>query len=1120
MNLLYAETPVLYGSKGRSNDNNSRSVSPLPDRSPEKAYERAMRDRWPISPELFDAAVTMIEDNGYWEPNRALGQYVPIQYQRIPPHRYQSIAMLLNEDAFYWQGRPEVARIDKKGKVVKYESPVGNGSRAFLPAIPVKTWRKICDRHNLKEESVWLQDLAKSETPLLLLQKWSAFGGNPSMPLDGEISGTGFSLSPSASTIRSQCLTLLRGYLQNGTQELMCLRQGNPSKAFQAAFSSFLASLSIKTKVPNFWKYVEANHKLPIVLTEGGAKSLQALDNGYIAISLYGVNAGVSKYETVGGDRVQKACPELIPDLQRFAVPDRRWTIAFDQDTEARTRIKVASATGDLAYHLTAAGSEVSIAQWHPRKGKGLDDLINQSGIEEWDQAYAEAQPYIQWQIHRELNQRLTRKPDLNVGQSEIAPYADQLPTSGIIALVANKGVGKSTAIGAIVSGRTYLSVTHRVSIGRDQASAWGGVLVNDGDRYGDRLLDGTGAIVAGGSVCVPSLPKVTQVTAEVLVLDEITAVLEFLLSSKLCNKDGARSVLLSELTRRIREAKLVILADADMTEAALAYVEAIRGERAYLVKSDRVALSYDAHLINATRNEAIAAMLDRAAVMEDEKILIVLTDGRGDANTIARLLEANSYPTLKITSETIGGQIEQSFLSSKGRDLPSLRLQGIRAIVASPSITQGFSIQNQTGQIDSVWGFYRGGSITPKEICQGLDRLRSNTTPRFIHLSKAGSAYSPLSRATNPKQFVRDLAAASTGAARIVRHSLTPEAIAGVEGLDWQSANIKMLAEFGADRNRSMGQLRDRTIAMLTHEGKRLIPWKPLISREEAAIAKTQLKAARNAIKAEHAAAIANARAITPQEATMLQTKTDPLTPEEQLLLERFFIADFYQCDVNDDLVLNDRDGRLRQQIRNLERILNPDLAIEHTAKSINASPENPQDWDKAALKNWLLEQSGAAELIRQMYDETIGEFGTETIAPIADFVRQHAREYAIAWGPDVRKVADQQIIGYFVAETPIKTVRHAHRKTYSVKRGNDGLDGIKATMERREAVRSPHPITIDNMPGDQAPKNQTSPLTSTQINPAAGQEFGVGVRESEVITPVLDRYGYESNDFGEIAA
>ena len=168
-----------------------------------------------IDTELFEAAISTIEDTGYWEPQQALGWKVSTQWKTSKPQNFGALACFLNEDGSLWQAKPQNPRLDGNGKVIKYETPVGNGSRAFLPAIPRSIRRKISQRYGVNVPE---------------------FG--------------------------------------------------------------------------SFWDWVKDHPEIPIIITEGGKKSLSLLSQGYVAISLYGAFAGVLKWETIRSEerRVGKEC--------------------------------------------------------------------------------------------------------------------------------------------------------------------------------------------------------------------------------------------------------------------------------------------------------------------------------------------------------------------------------------------------------------------------------------------------------------------------------------------------------------------------------------------------------------------------------------------------------------------------------------------------------------------------------------------------------------------------------------------------------------------------------------------------------------------------------------------
>ncbi len=1041
-----------------------------------------------IDPLLYRVPIEFVHDTGYFEPNYFLEQKVSHQWQNHKPHTYGTLAVFYNENRSPWQAKPEFPRVDKKGKEQKYECIKGNGAAAFLPAVDVETWFRIAQKNQLVGFlPTWVSEavaigrkglvshVSERLTPVefkscetRLKSTFATLSRKATSVAKGFFSPTGESIcqnsqrqqnSTSKKTQTTQC------DISDSTQTTEnTLSKSLPASSGYSQFEPCYPTSPLKEshrlqtqfaiETSSFWEWVELL-LIPIVLTEGGKKSLCLLSQGYVAIALYGARGGVLENDIIAGEKVRKLKPELIFSLQRFAVPGRLFKIALDQDDKPKTREDVDAALSRLGSVLSAAGCKVEIAQWSQTQGKGVDDLIVNSGAAAWENAYSEAVAFSQWSITRQLAHEVRRKPDLNIGDREFIEGVSELPGEGTVVFHGGKGSGKSKAIGARLKGQKWLSLTHSTAVGRDQA-AWGGVFINDGDRHGSKLLK-DGVPVQGGSVCVPSLLKVSAVEADILVLDEISATLEFLLGSKLANKDGIRPLLLSEFSRRVRDARLVLIADADLTEEALQYIEAIRGERAYLVRSERKALTYEATIIDGSKNTAIALLQERIAQTPDGKIFYLNADSKAYAETLTELLGREQ--TLLVTGETSGGDVEASLLTSKGRDLPALIARGIRFIVSSPSIVQGFSFEQHTDLIDSVWGFYRGCSISAHGIGQAPDRVRDSHVPRFFWIAHKGSAYSRLSKAQTITAFLKEFKQLNTTAARLVANSLTPDVALKVEGLDWQSQNLRMLAAIETRRNRGMANLRETIIALLKKEGKRVTTVHPNYSNAEIREIAVAVSSASKTVKNRHCAAVAAAATLTKEEADKLSEQSEPLTPEQALSLEKFYISEFYRLEAVSPVdVAFDRNQRTRSEIKALEAVLSPPLATEVTAQSIHQNPETPQDWNPLVVKVWLLELSSAAALIRGIASGEIEYLTAERVALIADFIRDHPAEFRLAFSfKNVAVCTDQQIVGEILRRHGISTKRRGNRNNLRYEVQKAELEELLRIIERRKPEIAP---------------------------------------------------------------
>lgn len=836
----------------------------------------------------------------------------------------------------------------------------------------------------------------------------------------------------------------------------------------------------------SYWDSVEADPTIAIAIGEGGKKSLCGLSHGITTIALYGCDAGSKK---VDGEHV------LIPDLARFCQPGRTFILAFDKDKKPQTVERVKRAELRLSWLLRKQAKKITVkvATWEADQGKGLDDLVVNCGPEALHKAIAEAKipkvaAFVRPDITNRLANRVKRTPDRNIGNLEFKAIARELPTSGLVVLVGAKGTAKSEAIGIMKGDRSWLSITHRRSIGRDQAAGWNGVLLQDGDRAGSQALKPDGSPASGAAVCFPSLLAAERLSREVGIFDETTAGLEFLLGSKLCNKDGIRPLLIEESERTIRDASLVILADADMTEETIAYFEAIRGERAYVVQSERKPLGYVVHNMTGKKNQAIAEFLRQAKEIPDGKFIYLNSDNKKLVNALEIVLTANGIKALTFTQDNSGETLQRSLIEGKGSNLHEFAMMGIKVFLSSPSITQGFSLTHNTDRIVSRWGIYTGGSISAQDIAQAPDRIRSDA-PLYLSIAERGSAYSRLGRATNQKQFLKDFESVSTTSARLVRHSLSATAAAAVNAMDYQNRNLLMLASIEVSRNLGMVALRETVLSHLRLEGKQIQDYAPAIDVAAAKLAGQKIAAAGMKLKADHAAAVESAADLTEDEAKILEKKAEKqtLTLEERLSVEKHYLGIFYRLEkVKAVDVMLDCDGRTREQVRNLERVLDGSKAIAHTAESIDRNASTPQDWSKAAVQSWILEASGAGDLIRKLWSGEVTQITPELVEPIYQFVQDHSTHFkkAFGWG-GAKKLSPMKTIGVMLDWVGIGRKSHRHRSEGTIMRVysiyNDRLEWLKMLIERRSQL-DPHVDILDNKETCGSPQNPPIALDEWQ--------------------------------------
>ena len=196
-----------------------------------------------------------------------------------------------------------------------------------------------------------------------------------------------------------------------------------------AAGDEYDAILPVHPSDRYYWNNIEAlkercykiNDVPMLLVTEGAFK----------AIALLGVEMGqTSSKDDPQGKRY------LVPELERFAKLDFGFIFAFDADTYTKKPVK--QALIKLARQIQKFDAPVyTLPEWDESEGKGIDDYIQNQGIEEFrQQLLSQAVSFDEW--HSEYGEdafdKKPPKPDI-IG-AEIAEryrdrwiYCDELKT-------------------------------------------------------------------------------------------------------------------------------------------------------------------------------------------------------------------------------------------------------------------------------------------------------------------------------------------------------------------------------------------------------------------------------------------------------------------------------------------------------------------------------------------------------------------------------------------------------------------------------------------------------------------------------------------------------------------
>jgi len=915
-------------------------------------------------------------------------------------------ALLVNEDGTVWQGKLNNPKWDaKKGKSRKYETPVGNGSRVYLPDVPLHIRRKIAQRYSILDPK---------------------FVPNRSARRHG-----------------------------------ICIAP--------------------------FWDWIEQHPEIPLVPTEGGKKGLALLSQGYVPLSLYGVSGGYYAKDTLGNS----VNPYLTSDVARFAVPGRQFSLAFDQDTAETTRRKVGVALSRFGKLLSAAtGIDPRVVTWSSQAGKGVDDLIVNQGVEAWSVALAKAMPLDHWQIWQRLENRLTYTTHLHLNTHDLSTLSlGSLPNEGILAIASSKGTGKTKFIAQTVqSTGQVLGAGHRVALMRNLCERLRLDYRGDLDKVQGQFINQAGYSLRIG-FCVDSLLAIDPQKFQGcdLIIDELVQVLRHLITSSTCAKDGKRPVLLARFKELVRGARRVIVADADLDNASLHYLQELRGQsnqrqsnQLFLIRNDYQPKSYPVSFLDCPNHSIITArLLADVGQLAIGQVVLAATDSKRTSKVLARQIQ-KQYPDrriLLINSETSGCEAEREFIETP--DAVLMRGE-YDVIVVSPSMATGVSIESQ-GAIAKVYGIFNGVSSTDADMAQALDRVRE-PVPRVVWCAEQGRNYSPVSRSVNPIELKRHLQEQTSATVQLIRSSLNAGALEAIAQYDWQAdPHVNLWAQIGAEQNRSMSHLRTALLVRLRFEGKQV----NVEVAQSNAVIQEKLKATRSEITQLDAEALVAATILTSSEVLQLEQK-EVLSPEDSKAIARYHFCDFYGIDSSSltvEMITDDKNGRRRGELLNLEAQIFPGLAADRTAKALERQAVwnqglCPWDISKAELRRVLRQKLRLNDFLdpdKEWTEDDLEEYAAEarkhsaTIKQLCHFTISNALR-----ADGKPKLSDTQIIHQLLSQMGVK-VKLYWRGSGKNKRRVYRLDGdrwqqmmaiLAQRQLRRETDRQPDLEAVEGSP------------------------------------------------------
>ncbi|PJF39989.1 MAG: hypothetical protein CUN55_13285, partial [Phototrophicales bacterium] len=327
------------------------------------------------------------------------------------------------------------------------------------------------------------------------------------------------------------------------------------------------------------------------------------------------------------------------------------------------------------------------------------------------------------------------------VNEQYMSNTSDMWAEHYLIGLDAPMGTGKTFAVGEFVQHHNYsaLILTHRRSLTRNVAerlSEYGFVCQYDDDdaSNGQRVV-----------YTINSIDKLQGRQFDVVVIDEVNQVAEHLIGGTFAVTTSAEN---NELTGEsaygmlmalCERAKHVIYSNANLNEPAYHLLHELK-EKTYKVFEHLV-------IINTYRKDKPSVyMYDRRDNVLNEILKngrgeypnLIVTDSPQQVKQLSEILRQRGYNTIAIHQNTVDTEEIIEFL----RD-PNALIEDYDFVIASPTITSGFSIEKPIG---NVYAYNTGLAVTAETTTQQIGRARNVKGNIYVHIAKDASEYKPVS--------------------------------------------------------------------------------------------------------------------------------------------------------------------------------------------------------------------------------------------------------------------------------------------------------------------------------------------------------------------------------------
>ena len=811
--------------------------------------------------------------------------------------------------------KPDSPRIDSDGKAIKYESPPKTDSHVTYFDVPQHIWDKIAQRYRIKR---YLSPLARR------LQ-------DKSLPTNN---CRAYSLT---STGKKQSLS---DCLQNG------IKPSFLPPNLQVESSCECCSDAAPYC---FWEWVKRHPEIPIILTEGEKKAACLLSLGFVAIALPGIWMGRVKDRETGIDYLH---PDLMPMVQK----GRKFVILFDNDPKPSTQEAVRKATLYTGKVIEAAGAKCEVAFLPQGSEKGVDDFVAANGkrakslVNKLIEAAQAFKDFVRKSRRRKWGLSHKYPPNIVLNTRYLGDAVENLPSSGLVVLWSGMGTGKTELLArfrAAYPDERFLNIGHRVNLMQNLSPRL------ETQMYSE-VAAGNLAQANALSITLDSLYKLqTQFNQYGCVfIDEACQNLAHLLHSKTCSEH--RAEILEVLEYIVRNAKLVVLADAHMNDTTVDFFRAMRSpeETPFIIKNEYKNAGREVHFYEGDDSSALIAKVS-SALMLGLKIMVA-SDSKNFIKKLEALmnvqiieeqslfgndeLSTRDYKKLRIWSihaDNSGSEENKAFI----KDI-STEVKNVDLLLASPSLGTGVDIKDY--HFDVVFGAFHAVSQSATECVQALHRYRPQVPLHIWVAPRPPFGY----KETLPKKIKERILELNQMTAFLIR--IDP--ITGKRGAekDWA---LDAYCEIEATRNESINNLRDDIITLLEDMAYKITT----VEVESDAVVKTMLSEAGKHLDNAHRIAVTNAPNISTNEYLARQNK-EYLSPEEIVECEKYRICRDYGMPVTEELVKRDAGGQMICRMIQLESLIAPisgEAVDPKTGRAYPAPPSIVAEKDKRERDN-----------------------------------------------------------------------------------------------------------------------------------------------------------------------